>query len=156
MTTDNTRQLTPEEQQLARMRQEMDEDDGSMPEFWDPEPGEQLIGELVRYVDAQTKMGPCKVAVVRDIDGDDLVSVWLTRNVLKNEFEKQAPRAGDTVGLKFHGEKASRNGQSSYFLYTLRVVRTKAGDMLANTVSGINTPSTTVVVNDEDLEDVPL
>ena len=57
-----------EEEQLDRLRQEMDDDDGSPPEMWDPEPGESLIAELLRYEERTTKVGPCRVAVVREAD----------------------------------------------------------------------------------------
>jgi hypothetical protein len=91
------------------------------------------------------------------VDTDDLYSVWLSRSVLKNEFQKQSPRAGDMLGLKFHGEKSTRNGQSSYFLYTLRVVRTKAADTLATANAvGTTLDSSVTIVNDEDAEDPPL
>jgi hypothetical protein len=150
---------TAEEEQLDRLRRDMDEDDGSAPDMWDPEPGESLIAELVRYEDRTTKVGPCRVAVVREADSDELYSVWLSRSVLKNEFEKQSPRPGDMLGLKFHGEKTSRNGQATYFLYSLKVVRTKAGDQQLIGAVGVApspTPSPTHTVNDDDEEELPL
>ena len=129
-----THSRSAEEEQLERLRQEMEDDDGSPPEMWDPEPGESLIAELLRYEERSTKVGPCRVAVVREAATDELYSVWLSRSVLKNEFDKQSPRPGDMLGLKFHGEKTTRNGQSTYFLYSLRVVRTKAAEQLQGAV----------------------
>jgi hypothetical protein len=148
---------TPEEEELDRLRQQLEDDDGSPPEMWDPEPGESLIAELIRYEERTTKVGPCRVAVVREAVSDELFSVWLSRSVLKNEFEKQSPRPGDMLGLKFFGEKTTRNGQSSYFLYTLRVVRTKAADQLATHTGVVGVSAPTVVnLSDDDEEDVPL
>lgn len=144
-----------EDPDLARLRRQMDDDNGDAPPFWDPEPGETIIGTVIRYEDRQTKVGPCRVAVIEDVETDEPVSVWLSRMVLKNEFEKQSPRIGDTVGLKFHGERETRRGDSTYFHYTLRVVRTKAGDAyiaseLRDTANGV------VDVAADDDEDVPL
>lgn len=144
-----------EEEQLDRLRQEMEDDDGSPPEMWDPEPGESLIAELLRFEERTTKVGPCRVAVVREADTDELYSVWLSRSVLKNEFDKQSPRPGDMLGLKFHGEKSSRNGQSTYFLYSLRVVRTKVAEQLTGAVGVAPAAAQVVNVNDEDSEEVP-
>jgi hypothetical protein len=146
-----------EDEEIDRLRQAMEDDDGSPPEMWDPEPGESLIAELLRYEERSTKVGPCRVAVVREADGEgQLWSVWLSRSVLKNEFEKQSPRPGDMLGLKFFGEKTTRNGQSTYFLYALKVVRTKAADRLAGAVGVAPATSGVVNINDEDDEDVPL
>jgi hypothetical protein len=94
--------------------------------------------------------------VVADVDSSELLSVWLSRSVLRNEFEKQSPRAGDIIGLKFHGEKMTRSGQSTYFLYTLRVMRTTVGDTLANEQGGNGNASGVVVINNDDDENVPL
>ena len=107
------------------------------------------------YEERTTKVGPCRVAVVREADTGELFSVWLSRSVLRNEFDKQSPRPGDMLGLKFHGEKTTRNGQSTYFLYSLRVVRTKAAEQLAGAV-GVTASPAVHVVNDEDDEDVPM
>jgi hypothetical protein len=149
---------SPEEEQLDRLRRDMEDDDGSPPDMWDPEPGESLIAELLRYEERTTKVGPCRVAVVREADSDELYSVWLSRSVLKNEFDKQSPRPGDMLGLKFHGEKSTRNGQSTYFLYSLRVVRTKVAEQLQGAVgvAPVGAAQSTQVVNDEDDEDVPM
>lgn len=154
-TTNTSPALSAEEEQLERLRHEMEDDDGSPPEMWDPEPGESLIAELLRYEERTTKVGPCRVAVVREADTDELFSVWLSRSVLKNEFDKQSPRPGDMLGLKFHGEKSSRNGQSTYFLYSLRVVRTKAAEQLAGAV-GVAPATQVTTVNDDDDDDVPM
>jgi hypothetical protein len=145
---------TAEQEELERLRQQMADDDGVPAQMWDPEPGESLLAEVLRYEERTTKVGPCRVAVVREIDTDDEWSVWLSRSVLRNEFDKQEPRPGDKIGLKFHGEKSTRNGQSTYFLYTLRVIRTSAADSIAALSYG--QAPTTVIVNDDDDDDVPL
>jgi hypothetical protein len=119
---------------IARMRREMDADDGKAPPFWDPVEGDSLVGVLLRYEQRETKMGECRVAVVRehvdDKDAEDedpkTWSVFLTRNVLKNEFERQAPQPGDAVGLKYFGLQEGRNGGQPYHLYRLRVLRAGA------------------------------
>jgi hypothetical protein len=107
------------------MRREMGDDDGSPPPLWDPDEGEQLLGTLVRYETrfSQKMNGDVRVAVVEDIDSDDTWSVFLSRSVLKNEFDKQSPRPGDTVGIKYHGRKTARNGGMEYHHYSLRVAR---------------------------------
>jgi hypothetical protein len=109
---------------VARLRAAMVADDGSPPEMWDPQPGDQLIGELIGYEErTSNRIGDFRTAIVEDLDSGEQVAVFLTRSVLKNEFEKQAPRPGDTVGIKYHGRQLARNGETEYHRYSLRVVR---------------------------------
>lgn len=87
--------------------------------FWNPEPGDQVVGELLRYEDRVTKFGPARVAVVDQDDGQGRVGVWLTAAVLKTLFEREQPRPGDHVGVKFIGPAPGKN----YKLYALLVDR---------------------------------
>jgi hypothetical protein len=115
--------MTHFENDLDRFRQQLEEDDGSAPTLWDPKEGDWLVAELVRYEKRNTRIGEAVVVVVRDIDTGALSSIFLTRSVLKNAFNRQSPRPGDIVGVKFHGEKPTRNGDRSYMDYTLNVRR---------------------------------
>jgi hypothetical protein len=108
------------------MRNAMQSDDGSPPQLWHAEAGDQLIGELVRLEERETRVGTAQVAIIADADSGQLWSVFLTRTVLKNEFERQAPRPGDVVGIKYHGTRPFRSGEGTYHHYTVRVSRPPA------------------------------
>jgi hypothetical protein len=97
------------------------------PQSWLPEnPDEghpaQLVGELVRVEDNYTRFGPCKIAILRDPAGVEW-SVWLIRTVLRSEFEKQRPRVGDVVLVKYQGKVSPKGGGDPYHGYELLVDR---------------------------------
>ena len=118
--------------EIGRMRERMYDDDGSFPDMWDPQPDQMLVGEVLGYTDTETKYGPCQIAQIEEDGTGDVFSVFLSRSVLKNEFERQAPRVGDVVGIKYFGKRPTRDGKSEFHLYKVRVVR-KSGiyDQLA-------------------------
>jgi hypothetical protein len=146
------------ENAVDRMRRAMLEDDGSPPELWNPEAGDQLVGELLRLEERETRVGTAQVAVVADADNGQLWSVFLTRTVLKSEFERQAPRAGDIVGIKYHGTKSFRSGEGTYHYYTVRVSRAPGSDQPSgrspapSSVPPISTQPTADAEFDQELE----
>jgi hypothetical protein len=115
--------MTTPDDDMQSFQRELDEDDGSARTLWDPQPGGTLLGDLVRYEKRMTRIGEADVAVVREYETGALWSVFLTRSVLKNEFDQQSPRETDRIGIKFHGEKSTRNGDRTYMHYTLHVRR---------------------------------
>jgi hypothetical protein len=139
---------------IARMRAEMDHDDGSAPPLWNADDieGEQLVGELIRIEDRDTKIGVCKVAIVYDAEADETWSVFLTRSVLKNEFDKQKPRSGDTVGIKYFGKRNSRGATAEYHNYRVRVARAPGNPAPAAAATTANDRADDA---DADLGDVP-
>ena len=61
-----------------------------------------LVGVLVRVDDATTSYGPAKIAVLRDGDGKDW-GVWLLHQVLRDEFARLRPCAGELVAVAYAG-----------------------------------------------------
>jgi len=108
------------------MRAALANDDGSLPERWNPDdvPGTMLIGTLLRFDSIVTKIGPGSIAVIEDDDGTEW-GVLLGRAVLKKRFETLDPKPGDSVGLKYVGYVEPRNKDSQgYHNYVMRVQRT--------------------------------
>lgn len=103
----------------------MENDDGSPPELWNPEPGEFLVATFVRYETRYSKKmnADVQVAVVYDEEADTRWSIWLSREVLKREFERQAPREGDMLGIRYHGRKQMPDGSDGYHRYSVQVDR---------------------------------
>ena len=98
------------------------EDSDEYPAPWYPDEGEVLVGELLHYSSAPTRYGTMRIAVIREEETGGEVSVWLSRRVLQVQFEKEDPKPGDQVGIKFHGSRKSKKGRA-FFDYTVAVER---------------------------------
>ena len=91
------------------LRSELERDDGKFPPRWDPAPGKILVGLIIRYETAQPSYGPCEVVIIENEEGGGLVTVWLSRIVLKNLFSEHRPRPGERIGLKYLGVDEHKN-----------------------------------------------
>lgn len=108
-------------------RRAVEEFDGQWPERWDPNPGDLIVGQLVRYDGPiETQYGPGHVAVILDEDSGQERSVWLLETVLVNEFANLAPDPGERVAVKYMGMQEARGG-SEYKSYVVRVQREGEG-----------------------------
>lgn len=81
------------------LKAELDGDGPDRPPSWEHEPGDVLIGTIVRYEQAETKRGLSPIMVVRDDEGA-VFAVWLTPTVLMSELRKLRPKPGERIGLK--------------------------------------------------------
>jgi hypothetical protein len=111
------------------LRREVAEDDGSLPERWNPDdiPGTVLVGTLLRYETIVTDYGESKVVVVEDVEDGTVYGVALFRTVLKKRFDVLDPKPGDSIGLKYVGLEEPRNkGANAYHNYVLKVQRNSA------------------------------
>jgi hypothetical protein len=109
---------------LDHLLKRAEADTGEPPPYWDPQPGDTLVGTLRFYTEGTTSVGDRKIAVIEQYPSGELISVWLSRSVLASEFERQQPQPGDGIGLKYVGLKAPRRpGGSEYHLYKLWVSR---------------------------------
>ena len=106
---------------MRNLREELDNVRGDYPEAWRPEPGDVLVGRLVRYDKAKTPYGERDIAVVHDEDLDTDISVWLIHTVLIGEFKEQQPKVGDRLAIK-----RFTDSQKGYRRYTLVVERQEA------------------------------
>jgi hypothetical protein len=109
----------------ARMRGMMQTDDGAGADLWDPQPGEFLIAEFRHFESRYSKKmnDDVRVAIVRELDTNKLFAIWLSREVLRSEFERKSPREGDIVGVKYFGRKKNADGTDGYHRYSLEVDR---------------------------------
>lgn len=114
--------MTHREHDPDPFRSSLEEWDGEYPESWIPQPGEILVGQLVRYDRGQTTYGDCQIAVVLDEDTGEERSVWLLHEVLRREFLAQRPRIGERIGLK-RLEDARNSAGQPYQKWALRVDR---------------------------------
>lgn len=111
------------------LRTALREDDGSLPERWNPddEPGTMLVGTLLRFEQIETKLGPATIAVIEDDDDGTEWGVLLGRAVLKKRFETLDPKPGDNIGLKYVGYVEPKNkDMNGYHNYVMKVQRTSA------------------------------
>lgn len=115
------------------LRNQIAEDDGSLPERWNPDDaaGTTLVGVLRRYEAIVTDYGESRIAVIEDEGGTEW-GVALFRSVLKKRFETLDPQPGDTIGLKYVGFQEPRTkGANGYHNYVMRVLRASGQTALA-------------------------
>jgi|TARA_B100000315_G_C14214328_1_gene423542 hypothetical protein len=82
------------------LRDELNALDVGHPESWRPEPGEVLVGTVVRFDKASTPYGDRDIVVVHDEDRGVDVGVWLIHTVLIEAFRQQQPGVGDRLAIK--------------------------------------------------------
>ena len=93
------------------------------PPSWNPNPGDMLIGRLEEVVHGvPTRYGPVDVAYLCTEPSGELVSVWLSNTVMRDQWTKAAPKVGERVGVKYVGQKTSKAG-TPYRVYAVRVDR---------------------------------
>jgi hypothetical protein len=90
-------------------------------EAWRPEPGDVAIGEVV---EVQERRGfaerPYPVVTLRT-EANEYVAVHAFHTVLREELAKLEPKAGDRVGVAYHG--LVEKGESRYELYRVALER---------------------------------
>jgi len=105
------------------LRDELEHFDGTYPEAWQPDPGEILVGEILRVEKAPSRFGHGQVwvAVIEREEGLGVVSVWLTSAVLLREFRKHRPQVGERIGIKYLGMREGK--ENSYKAFAVRLDR---------------------------------
>ncbi|CAN5743296.1 hypothetical protein BH18ACT15_BH18ACT15_11870 [soil metagenome] len=93
----------------------------SFPESWIPEhDGDTIVGTFVRLDSGTTRYGQSPIVILDTAQGER--SVWLIHVVLRNEFKRQQPKAGEPVAVRYLGKKQGAEGQS-YAAYRVKVQR---------------------------------
>jgi hypothetical protein len=90
------------------------------PTRWRPEPGEKVIGELVRTAE-KTSFGRAAPTLYLLVD-DRYVTVRASGVVLRGALDELRPNPGEPVAIKFEGMRTSAAGHQ-YALYRLAVKR---------------------------------
>ena len=100
------------------LRRELDEFDGQYPESWVPQPGDLIVGGVLRYEIGRTPYGTNPIVVLRDEENDEERAVWLLHSVLLNAFKTLRPRVGERIGIK-----RLEDADKGYRRYVLRADR---------------------------------
>ena len=77
-------------------------------EFWNPEAGEGITGEITDIVTLNGQYGDHKVINLRD--GNDKLWCINMSTRIKQEVEGQKLGRGCVIGVKYHGTKPTKNG----------------------------------------------
>ena len=85
--------------QQSDLHQRLEEWPDDPPRDWQANVGQIVEGEVVQYRKVQGRFGQRWVCDVREQSGE-LISIWLSATVLQNEFERQRPRPGETIGIR--------------------------------------------------------
>jgi len=92
------------------------------PESWIPsQHGPTIVGEFVRLESGHTAFGDSKIVILKGRD-DVERSIWLLHSVLRNEFARQRPKAGELVAVRHLGRKQGAGG-NDYEAYRVVVKR---------------------------------
>ncbi|HYH59798.1 MAG TPA: hypothetical protein VD790_11360 [Thermoleophilaceae bacterium] len=104
----------------ARLRERADTE---RPDAWVPEhPGDELVGELVRYERGTTSYGDQVIAIVQPTDAAAR-SLWLLTAILRDEFAKHRPAPGEWVLVRYLGKREPKGDGPAYQAYTVVVDR---------------------------------
>jgi hypothetical protein len=90
---------------------------GEYPQLWKPEPGDQIEGKIRRMTEVMLeKAGETPVLVVQT-SPDEVLSVFCSATVLKNELARLEPEVGETILIRFLGKPTGRD----YYKYVVRI-----------------------------------
>jgi hypothetical protein len=109
-----TRGVVRRTHNMRDLRKELSDWDG-YPEAWRPEPGEILVGFVVGYDEGPTSYGPVRTVIIAREEDGQKVTVWLSSTVLLDLFQKQKPRPGERVGVRYLGRDKAK-GYHKYHL----------------------------------------
>ena len=91
------------------------------PTRWRPEPGEKLVGELVRVADKVSFGQPAPTLYVL-VEGERYLTVRASGVVLRGALGELKPAVGEQVAFKFEGFRESAEGRR-YALWRFAVKR---------------------------------
>jgi hypothetical protein len=89
------------------------------PPAWRPKPGDVLVGFIEAYDIGHTPYGEVRTVMVATEETGERVSLWLSSTVLLDQFQRQQPRPGERIGLKYLG----KDPEKGYHRYRLIVDR---------------------------------
>lgn len=123
--TENRRLAEAETRERLRERAER-----GFPDAWiAKEAGDELAGVVVGIQPAvHTAYGSVPVVEVAELGVGTPWSVWLTHSVLRREFIRQRPAAGETILIRYLGKVTPDTGGASYELYRVVVDRPDEGN----------------------------
>ena len=75
---------------------------------WRPQPGQELIGTIVRINDRKTDQGVYPVVTIREADGSKL-AFHAFHAVAKTRLAEENPLPGDEMAIRYLGEQEGKN-----------------------------------------------
>jgi len=125
-----SRRTTPPPRSERRdIRDELERFDGTFPEAWIPEPGDILVGEILRYDVGPTAYGRFPVATIADEETGEELSVWLLHTALRSSFAQLRPRIGERIGIRRLEDGTGDATGHTYRRFLVRVDRPE-GELL--------------------------
>ena len=82
--------------------------------------GQELIGTVEKIDYVGTRNGPSHLMQIKQLDGDEIVTVWCSQTVLKNQVLDLAPAVGAVVVIIFEGKKHSEKSGYDYNSYQVQ------------------------------------
>jgi hypothetical protein len=70
------------------------------PPAWRGEVGDVVVGRFFRYERAVTRHGLRFIAVAKDEETQEFVSIWLNWKVLQERFKELRPQPGERFGVR--------------------------------------------------------
>jgi hypothetical protein len=101
------------------------------PESWRPEPGDKIMGRVIRYEKGTTQgWGDAPIVVLESLRTQGrLISVWMFHTTLVNEFKKQRPKVGEALMLEYHGKVEAKGEGQPYHSWRLVIDRANGGGL---------------------------
>lgn len=96
------------------LERELQERGDGWPAAWNPQPGATLVGTVILYDQGHTQFGPVRTAIIEREEGSR-VSLWINSTVLLSLFERDKPKVGERIGLRYLGKHAAK-GYRRYHL----------------------------------------
>jgi hypothetical protein len=124
--------------------------DKDFPEAWIPQvEGDELVGVFARLEHGQTVRGPAWIVILTTEDGVER-AVWLVHTALRNELQRQAPRPGEAVAIRYLGMKRTADDQNDFVAYRVAVDRDATStdwSQVGQTGASVTPPATVAVAS---------
>ncbi len=82
---------------------------------WKPEPGDTLVGTLMKQAVVYTRFGPAIKVWVKDRDGDVWV-VFGSASMFKDEYIAEAPQVGMGISIRFDGKGEGQYAKALWYV----------------------------------------
>jgi hypothetical protein len=79
--------------------------------------GETVKGTFVRLERASAALDNCLIAVIQ-LDGGELVCLWLWHDALRSQLKRKRPQPGDQIMVRYNGKARSASGRQ-YHAYSV-------------------------------------
>jgi len=88
---------------VRNLEAELEHETGEWPAAWKPQEGECVSGIVRRYSVGTGQFGSVRTCILEKANGER-VSLWLNSTVLLSLFERERPKVGEQIGIKYLGK----------------------------------------------------